>query len=331
METIKKILVPTDFSENASLAYPHSQEIAHRFGAKIDFIHIIPTLRYFNESVSRLGVPLDMEEDLYPKAQEEAIQKMKELMASHISEEHRGKAICRIARKPWSMMAELAEKKLYDLVVMASKGRHESHLLRGSTTEKMIRHSTTPVFTVDATLSSEGLERILVPTDGSRLSLSALPMALSLADIYHAEIIFYHAVELYGSPMDEGWEGDPDKTEEANIYEAFLDHLEEYLQSDQKNTVHIARGESDFHDEFLVTDEGSRHGIPFQTVIEKSVTAHVGIENYAADYADLVVMATHGHSGWAHLFLGSTTEKVAQYLDIPVVTIKPDPSALKER
>jgi nucleotide-binding universal stress UspA family protein len=36
------------------------------------------------------------------------------------------------------------------------------------------------------------------------------------------------------------------------------------------------------------------------------------------------VMATHGHSGLAHLILGSTAEKVAQYVKKPVLTVRPE-------
>lgn len=330
METIKRILVPTDFSKNAESAYAHSQEIARRFGAEVDFIHIIPTLKYFHESISKLEGSLDTEEEIYPKAQKEAVQKLNELMDTHLAEEHRGEAICRIGRKPSSRMLDWAGEGDYDLIVMASKGRHDSHLLRGSTTEKIIRHSEIPVFTVDAQLSSKGLERILLPTDGSKTSLSALPMALSIADIYKAEIIFYHAVELYGSSLDDGRERNPQKSDEENIYEALIGLLEDYLDDEHLGNIQINRGKADFEDQFVIVEGASSHTVNFYTVIEKSVTAHVGIENYANEHADVVVMATHGHSGWAHLFLGSTTEKVAQYLDIPVVTVKPEVSKLKE-
>lgn len=74
MESIKKILVSTDFSNNAESAYTHSREIARRFGAKVDFSHIIPTLKYFHESISRLEGSLGTEREIYPKAQKEAVQ-----------------------------------------------------------------------------------------------------------------------------------------------------------------------------------------------------------------------------------------------------------------
>jgi nucleotide-binding universal stress UspA family protein len=331
MESIKKILVPTDFSKNAESAYEHSQEIARRFGAKVDFIHIIPTLKYFHESISNLEGSLDTEGEIYPKAQKEAVQKLNELMDAYLSDEHRGEAICRIGRKPSARMLDWAGEGDYDLIVMASKGRHNSHLLRGSTTEKVIRHSEIPVFTVDAQLSPKGLKRILLPTDGSKISLSALPMALSIADIYKAEITFYHAIELYGSSLDDDRVRNPKKSDEENIYEALIDSLEDYLDNEELGNIQINRGEVDFEDQFIIIEGASSHSVNFHTVIEKSVTAHVGIENYADEHADVVVMATHGHSGWAHLFLGSTTERVAQYLNIPVVTVRPDVSKLKER
>jgi nucleotide-binding universal stress UspA family protein len=51
---------------------------------------------------------------------------------------------------------------------------------------------------------------------------------------------------------------------------------------------------------------------------------HDEITRYAADeQADMIVMATHGRTGLAHVLLGSVAEKVVQHADIPVLTIKP--------
>lgn len=331
MKQIKKILVPTDFSDNAQFAYTHAQEIANRFGAKIDVMHVIPTLTYFTESMDSLESPLDVdeEEDMYPTVQKDVKQKLQTAMNDYLAEESRGKAIVRIERKPSQAIAELAEEGSYDLIVMPSKGQHESHLLRGSTTEKVIRHSRVPVFNVDASLSSEALKSILLPTDGSKISFSALPLALSLADIYGADITLYHVRELYGSPLD--YEGrDPNKSEEANAYEALIEHLEQYLNEEGLSNIKIDRGEEDFQDQFVVTEGASSQRINFFTTVEKGVSAHLGIQEYANDHADVVVMATHGHSGLAHFFLGSTTEKVAQSLDMPVLTVKPEAEKLSE-
>jgi len=330
MKRVKKILVATDFSKNAIPAYTHAEEIAQRFGAQIDFIHVIPTLKYFNESISRLGVPFDMDQDLYPTAQKEAEHQLSNLMNDYIKDEYKGKSICKVERKASEAIIEVAKEDGYDLIVMASRGEHETRLLRGSTTEKVIRHSEVPVFTVDERLSSEGLKRILVPTDGSMISFSVIPVALMLADTYDAEITLYHVLELYGSPIQDD-NRNPNKSEEGNIYESLIDRLEDYLIKEELENIHISRGEVDFEDQFVITEGASSHSITFKTVIEKGVSAHVGIQEYAVDHADVVVMATHGHSGLAHFFLGSTTENVSQHLDLPVVTVKPAEEKLEER
>lgn len=46
---------------------------------------------------------------------------------------------------------------------------------------------------------------------------------------------------------------------------------------------------------------------------------------------DLVVMATHGRKGLAHLFLGSVAEKVLRESTKPVLTVRPAPSAKRAK
>ncbi|MGM0545300.1 MAG: universal stress protein [Bacteroidota bacterium] len=330
MKAIKKILVPTDFSENAQLAYRHAQEIAHRVGAKVDFIHIIPTLTYFHKSLSNMQAPLNLDDEIYPSAQKEAIHQIQSAMDDYIAGETKGEAVCKVDRKPSIAIAEYARQNNHDLILMASKGHHKSNLMRGSTTNKVVRHSSVPVFTVDEGLNAEGLKEIMVPTDGSALSFSALPMALTFAKIYDADITFYHVQEMYGSPLDSEAHN-PQKTDKQNIYELLMDRLDDYLSSEGIENITIARGEADFRDQFVVSDNASSFRIDTYTAIERGVSAHLGIEEYAAEHADVVVMATHGHSGFAHLLLGSTTEKVAQSLSTPVVTIRPDMELLSEK
>ncbi|WP_176466292.1 universal stress protein [Aliifodinibius salipaludis] len=330
MKDIQKILVPTDFSENAQLAYRHAQEIAHRVGAKVDFIHVIPMLTYFHKSLSNMQAPLDVDKELYPNVQKEALHQMEKAMDDYISEESKGEAICKIDRKPSTAIAEYAKENSYDLIVMPTKGHHKSNLMRGSTTNKVVRHSSVPVFTVDEGLNAEGLKEIMIPTDGSELSFTALPIALALASIYDADITFYHVQELYGSPLDSE-SRDPQKTEKQNIYESLMARLDDYLATEGMDNVKIARGEKRFRDQFVVSDNASSRRINIYTAVERVVSAHLGIEDYATENADVVVMATHGHSGFAHLLLGSTTEKVAQSLNMPVLTVKPDEKKLTKK
>ncbi len=329
MKKFKRILVPTDFSENAIAAYTHAQEVAKKYGATIDFMHVIPTLQYFNESLSRLGVPLD-DGDLYPTAQKEAKHRLKEIMKDYIEEDFKGEAITKIDRKPSHAITEVAKSKGHDLIVMATRGKHGSDLLRGTTTEKVIRYSEIPVFTVDKGLGSGGFKRILLPTDGSPVSFSAIPVAFSLAQVYAAEITLFHVAELYGAGIEEPGR-DKVHTQEEIKYEAVIEKLKDYLIDNNMDTIRIQRGEVSFEDQLEIVEEASSQTINLHTIIEKDVSAHHGIEEYAAENADLVVMGTHGYSGFAHLFLGSTTEQVAQHLNLPVVTVKPPKDLLEKK
>ena len=49
------------------------------------------------------------------------------------------------------------------------------------------------------------------------------------------------------------------------------------------------------------------------------------IVRFATDESiDLIVMATHGRSGIAHVLMGSVAEKVVQRSAVPVLTVKPE-------
>jgi nucleotide-binding universal stress UspA family protein len=155
MHSINKILVPTDFSDNGSHAYSYAQQIAGRYGAKVDFIHIIPTLQYFSESLEQLSMPLDMEQDVYPYAQKRTSGKLKKLMDSYLQPENKGDGIVRIAPNPSKTIAKYAEQDSYDLIVLTTHKRNGiKHRILKSTTEKIVQLSVHPVVTINPDLVS---------------------------------------------------------------------------------------------------------------------------------------------------------------------------------
>ena len=54
-------------------------------------------------------------------------------------------------------------------------------------------------------------------------------------------------------------------------------------------------------------------GIPYRTIVEIA----------EAEKVDLIVMATHGRTGFSHLFMGSVAERVVRTAPCPVLTIRP--------
>lgn len=322
MVEIKKILVPTDFSKGSECAYPVAQSIADTFGATIDFIHIIPTLKYFNESMKRLGVPLDMEKDLYPKIFDETERTLEKSMDQYLKKKNKGSYYVKIERKPSEAIVEFASKNGYDLILMGSRGKDETGMLRGSVTERVIRKSKVPVFSIGERFDLNKVNNVVLTTDSSELSLAAFPLSVALADSFNAHLTLFHVIELYGS-ASEDIPRDPGKGENISIYEAIIERLNHYLDKRKIDNIHIQRTGIMFEDEAAITDGEESRTIPLYTRIVKGVSAHYEIENYASEEADILVMATHGHSGFAHLILGSTAEKVAQYVKKPVITVRP--------
>lgn len=320
MYTIKKILVTTDFSENASYAYSHAQQIASRYGAKIDFIHIIPTMLYFGESLEQLGMPLDMKKDVYPHTQKQATQKIEALLDSHIKPENKGNGIVSIAPKPSKAIAKHAEQHNYDLIVIAAKGKHTSDFLMGSVTEKIIRYAKVPVLHTNQP-KIESIKNIMVPTDGSQASLRALPLAFSIAQKNNASITLFHVLELHGT-QTENVVKNIHKSESENIRDVIYDALDKFFKESWK-VAELQRGQG-FDSQILLNNGASNATVNVTTVIEKGISAHHTITSFGDEHTDLTVLATHGHSGLKHLLLGSTAEKVVQHSASPIVTVKPD-------
>lgn len=323
MLSFKKILVPTDFSAGSERAYSIAQNIADTFGGTIDFIHVVPTLTYLNESIKRIGLPLDMDKDIYPKIIDESELKLEKAMNQYLKDENKGKHIIKINRRPSHSISEYADKHGYDLIVIGSKGKDETSMIRGGTTERVIRRSKVPVFSVDDRFDKNKVENVLMTTDSSNMSLVAFPLAVGIADAYGAKLTLMHVVELYGS-ISEDLPKSPQKGELVSIYEGIIERLNRYLSDKGYENIHVQRTGVTYEDEVIITDGENSRSIQLSTKIEKGVSAHYEIEAYASEEADIVIMATHGHSGFAHLILGSTAEKVAQYVKKPVITIRPD-------
>lgn len=323
MLTFKKILVPTDFSAGSERAYSIAQNLADTFGGTIDFIHVVPTFTYLNESIKRLGLPLDMDNEIYPKIIDESEIKLKKAMNQYLKEKNKGKHVVKIDRRPSHAISDYADKHDYDLIVIGSKGKDETKMIRGGTTERVIRRSKVPVFSVDDRFDKNNVENVLMTTDSSGMSLVAFPLAVAVADAFGAKLTLMHVVELYGS-LSEDLPKSPNKGELVSIYEGIISRINRYLTEKEFENIHVQRTGVTYEDEVIITDGEDSRSIQLSTKIEKGVSAHYEIESYASEEADIVVMATHGHSGFAHLILGSTAEKVAQYVKKPVITIRPD-------
>ena len=81
----------------------------------------------------------------------------------------------------------------------------------------------------------------------------------------------------------------------------------------------------------LLTDADRRRFSPVMAVQHSDLPADEIVRYARITDIDLIVMGTHGHTGLAHVLLGSVAEKVVRHAPCPVVTLRALPRAMTER
>ncbi len=139
-----KILVPTDFSESARYALPFAIDLAQKYAASLDILHVVePIVAPVDFAWGTYSYP-DIERQLSGYV-DETIEK---ILQEQISEEIDKQSII-LHGKPWREIISYAREQSVDLIVMATHGLSGlSHALYGSTAEKVVRKAACPVLVV---------------------------------------------------------------------------------------------------------------------------------------------------------------------------------------
>jgi len=196
-----------------------------------------------------------------------------------------------------------AEENDVSLIVMGTCGRSAlGRFFFGSTAEKVVRHSHCPVLTVleepTEYIETGKYDRILLPTDYSDTSKKAFPWAVSLAEIHNAELVFFHAIEESIPPQ---------------YYAAGISSL---FELDRELKKRATRALDDF------IKEAKSDKIKTKKVVVEGKSDEEIMKYAEENNVDLIVMASHGHSGIERVLLGSTTERVVRKAPCPVLTVK---------
>jgi universal stress protein A len=143
MTSIKKILIPTDFSESSLGILNYLKLLDLPKDTRILFLHVLPE----NPLIEPV---LDMYQQndaiAYSRAGE-AEEYLKVLAAERMGEFHRVECVVRRG-DPAAEIVKLAEHDNAGLIMMATHGRTGLlHVLMGSVVEKVVRTSRVPVLT----------------------------------------------------------------------------------------------------------------------------------------------------------------------------------------
>lgn len=117
----QRILLPTDLSVGASLAFPMAATLAKRFGASVLAVHVaakaetVPTQSKIAKELEPIFDKVELRVEIFEG-------------------------------RPWHRIVEIARVEKADLVIMASRGRDSlGDEIFGSTTERVVRHASCPV------------------------------------------------------------------------------------------------------------------------------------------------------------------------------------------
>ena len=144
------------------------------------------------------------------------------------------------------------------------------------------------------------LKRIVCPTDFSGPSLEGLRNAIELAEKFDAEIIIVHIIE---PPT---WSGLAYTAPAYNLMDATISIREEAIK--QLNKL-----QSEMVPEHVRSSLLTLEGKPADEIVKLA----------DEQSANLIVIATHGYSGFHRFIFGSVTERVVRTATCPVLTTRP--------
>ncbi|MCB1986453.1 MAG: universal stress protein [Burkholderiales bacterium] len=142
-------------------------------------------------------------------------------------------------------------------------------------------------------------QRILVPVDGSATSNHALKEAIKFARLHHAQLKLIHVLE------DMGYFDIDNYINYTELVESVRDSVKKMLEK----ATELVRQEGVVVAEKLLEAQGRR-------------VANVIADEAIQWPADLIIIGTHGRSGFNRLLLGSIAEGVLRTAKIPILLIR---------
>jgi universal stress protein A len=145
------------------------------------------------------------------------------------------------------------------------------------------------------------IEKILCPVDFSEPSEKGLELARSLAARLGAELHIMHSIDV--APVI----ATPRISAAAPVFDV-SGYRKALMESAEERLAALA-------------DHQETADVRVTTHLAEGAAAHEIIDLAAKLGVDMIVIATHGHSGWRRLIFGSVTEKVVRTAPCPVLTV----------
>ena len=293
------ILVPLDGSTRAEAALPIAEQLGRSLHATLILARVMPIVPLPFVS-SSAPLPAESYQQLLDDERNMA-RAYVEHQTKRLEQQEQSVKIVIAEGDPAATLLDTCAAEHVRLVVMATHGRTGlARFALGSVADRMLRFGHVPVLLVRSSPAQEshaktvhhevmGLERVLVPLDGSVLAETALPLAVDLGGV-----VVHHITLVRVLP----YTADEHTRAEATSY---LDARARELRSQLLG------------DDCTVT-----------TLVREGVVPGEKISEQAEEDGSLVLMATHGRGGIRRWMLGSVANQVVHLGHVPVLLIHPD-------
>lgn len=309
---MKTILVPLDGSTYAEQVVPYARMLAATLKMRLYLLRVIPApvaVSSFGDEVSEFSHSFAgprLTSTVYGGAtaqQQGLAATYLALQAEHLRHMNIPFDIDVQLGDPAETIVEVAEREQAVMIIMATHGHNGlQRWLPGSVTTKVTQRASCPVLVMRSSMplvSQPRLRRVLVPFDGSPFAMQALPHAREIAFHAAAEILLVHVLPVS------------------------LDHSLGDLATDRLLPQNDPRyREVQEQLEHAAKSLGSRH-LKVSTFITSGYVPDMIIETANREQCDLIVMATHGASGWRRWALGSVTDRVLKHSTTPLLVVRP--------
>jgi nucleotide-binding universal stress UspA family protein len=293
---IKKILVPLDGSPTAEAVLPLVLHVARAEKAVVELITVLTPVAIWDAAASM--IKWDAEE---AAAREYIERKARELQGHGLE----AQSMVKFGQAAYAIFDAVKDQKA-DFVAMTTHGRSGiTRFVLGSVADRLL-HTAAPLLVVrpgedegSPHLVPANIRRILVPLDGSELSLSAIPFAEEMAKIFDASLAFCSVVStdwIAYSGM-----------ETPTLYQDVLNDMKAKARENIEEIAGQSRNRG-FHIECFVGVGGPADEI-------QRIAALQG--------AGLIVMSTHGRSGPSRWVMGSIADAVVRRTHLPCLLVRP--------
>ncbi len=142
------------------------------------------------------------------------------------------------------------------------------------------------------------IDKILVPIDFSEYSKMALDYSIEFSKRFNSELILIYVIEPIVYPSDFGLGQIPISQVDFEIQSRAEDELKKLIEDKVPSEIKAS---------YIV-----KTGKPFLEIINSAKELN----------CDLIIIATHGHTGIEHILFGSTAEKVVRKSPVPVLAVR---------